>query len=70
MIDQPIPFLDLVTTHRELEEELVQVFREAVRSAQFIGGQEVESFEREFAACCGTNCCVGWAAGLTRYASH
>ena len=28
-IEPPIPFLDLVTSHRELEEELVEVFREA-----------------------------------------
>ena len=46
---QPVPFLDLVTPHRELEEELVAAFRTAVRSAQFIGGAELESFEREFA---------------------
>ena len=49
----PVPFLDLVTPHRELEEELVAVFREALRSAAFIGGPQVESFEREFADYCG-----------------
>ena len=49
MTDTPIPFLDLVTPHRELEEELVAAFREAVRSAAFIGGAQVEAFEREFA---------------------
>ena len=46
MTHQPIPFLDLVTSHRELEEELVAAFRTAVRSARFIGGPEVEGFER------------------------
>jgi dTDP-4-amino-4,6-dideoxygalactose transaminase len=60
---QPVPFLDLVTCHRELEEELVGVFRTAVRSAQFIGGHEVESFEREFAEYCGSKYCVGVANG-------
>jgi dTDP-4-amino-4,6-dideoxygalactose transaminase len=60
---QPIPFLDLVTSHRELEEELVQVFRESVRSAAFVGGPHVEAFEQEFAAYCRTACCVGVASG-------
>ena len=60
---QPIPFLDLITLHRELEDELVGVFREALRSAAFIGGPQVEGFEREFAAYCGTEHCVGVANG-------
>ena len=60
---QAIPFLDLVTPHRDLEEELVQVFREALRSAAFIGGPQVESFEREFAAYCGTSHAVAVGNG-------
>lgn len=63
MTQQPIPFLDLVTPHRELENELVEVFREALHSAGFIGGAQVEGFEREFAAYCGTKYCVGVANG-------
>jgi dTDP-4-amino-4,6-dideoxygalactose transaminase len=61
--NEPIPFLDLVTPHRELEEELVGVFRQALRSAAFIGGEQVEAFEREFAAYCGATHCVGVANG-------
>jgi dTDP-4-amino-4,6-dideoxygalactose transaminase len=63
MSSQPIPFLDLVTPHRELEEELLQVVREALRSAAFIGGPQVEAFETEFAAYCGTKYCVGVGSG-------
>jgi dTDP-4-amino-4,6-dideoxygalactose transaminase len=63
MTNQSIPFLDLVTAHRELEEELVEAFRRAVRSAHFIGGPEVEKFEQEFAEYCGTQYCVGLASG-------
>src|SRR5215467_11912089 len=63
MSNDTIPFLDLVTPHRELEEELVAAFRDAVRAAAFIGGAQVESFEREFAAYCGTSYCVGVASG-------
>jgi dTDP-4-amino-4,6-dideoxygalactose transaminase len=58
-----ISFLDLVTPHRELEDELVAAFRDALRSAAFIGGEQVESFEREFGAFCGTKFCVGVANG-------
>ena len=53
MTENAIPFLDLVTPHRELEDELVALFREAVRSAHFIGGPQLEAFEQEFAAFCG-----------------
>ena len=35
---QGIPFLDLVTLHVELEQELTAVFQQAIRSAGFIGG--------------------------------
>jgi dTDP-4-amino-4,6-dideoxygalactose transaminase len=61
--NQPIPFLDLITPHRELEAELVAVFRQALRSAAFVGGEEVDAFEHEFAAYCGARHCVGVANG-------
>jgi dTDP-4-amino-4,6-dideoxygalactose transaminase len=63
MSDEIIPFLDLVTPHRQLEEELIAATRKALRSAAFIGGPEVEGFEREFAEYCGTKYCVGVANG-------
>jgi dTDP-4-amino-4,6-dideoxygalactose transaminase len=59
----PIPFLDLVTPHRELEEELVAVFRTVLHTAGFIGGPMVEGFEDDFAAFCGTQYCVGVGSG-------
>lgn len=58
-----IPFLDLVTPHLELEEELVAVFRSALRTAGFVGGPMVEVFEREFAQFCGVPHCVGVGSG-------
>ncbi len=45
-----VPFLDLVTTHRALEGELVEAFRRAIRTAAFVGGPEVVAFEEEFAS--------------------
>src|SRR6266481_1383480 len=58
-----IPFLDLVTPHQELQEELLAVVKKAFSNAGFIGGPMVEEFEREFAAFCGTRYCVGVSSG-------
>lgn len=58
-----IPFVDLITLHRELEEELVTVFRSALCTASFIGGPAVEGFERDFAQFCDTQYCVGVNSG-------
>jgi dTDP-4-amino-4,6-dideoxygalactose transaminase len=58
-----IPFLDLVAPHREREEELVSAFRNALRTAAFVGGPDVEGFERDFAAYVGTPYAAGVANG-------
>ncbi len=60
---EEIPFLDLVTPHRELEEQLVSVFRTVLHTAGFIGGPMVTDFEREFAQYCGTQHCLGVGSG-------
>ena len=65
--NEKIPFLDLVTPHLELEEELVDVFRNAIRTGRFIGGNEVEEFEKEFALHCDADYpALGSAAGRMR----
>ena len=61
--NQAVPFLDLVTPHVELEQELTEVFKRALHSASFIGGQLVEQFERGFADFCAVNYCVGASNG-------
>lgn len=58
-----VPFLDLVTPHRELREELNTVFTKVMDTAGFIGGPMVENFEREFAAFCDAKYCVGLSSG-------
>ncbi len=63
MSSTPIPFLDLVSPHLEMEEELVTVFRTALRSAGFIGGKAVQDFEDTFAAFCEVDHCVGVGSG-------
>lgn len=58
-----IPFLDLVTPHVELEQELTEVFQKALRTAQFIGGPMVEGFEKAFADWCDAKYAVGVSSG-------
>ena len=58
-----VPFVDLVTMHRQLKSELLEVCKRVIETAGFIGGPEVEGLEREFAEFCGTRCCVGVNSG-------
>jgi dTDP-4-amino-4,6-dideoxygalactose transaminase len=58
-----IPFVDLVTMHQELETELLAVCQKAFETAGFIGGPEVEGFEKEFAEYCGAAYGVGVNSG-------
>jgi dTDP-4-amino-4,6-dideoxygalactose transaminase len=60
---QNIPFLDLITPHVELEQELTAVFQQAIRTAGFIGGPMVENFEKEFATFCNTERAVAVNSG-------
>jgi dTDP-4-amino-4,6-dideoxygalactose transaminase len=58
-----VPFLDLITPGRELREELTAVFDRVMDTAGFVGGPLVEGFERDFAAFCDAQHCVGLASG-------
>jgi len=58
-----VPFLDLITPHVELEAELTAVFQQVLRTAMFIGGPAVDSFEREFAGFCDSRFSVGVGSG-------
>ena len=58
-----IPFLDLVTPHVELEQELTAVFQKAIRSAGFIGGPMVQEFEQAFAKFCDTKNAIAVNSG-------
>jgi dTDP-4-amino-4,6-dideoxygalactose transaminase len=59
-----VPFLDLRPAYRELQGELDVAWRRVTESGQYILGEEVEAFEREFAAYCGAKHCVGVGNGL------
>jgi dTDP-4-amino-4,6-dideoxygalactose transaminase len=58
-----IPFLDLVTPHAELKDELCDVFQRALRTAGFISGPMVQGFEEDFARYCDTQHCIGVGSG-------
>jgi dTDP-4-amino-4,6-dideoxygalactose transaminase len=58
-----IPFLDLVTPHVEMEQELTAIFRRVLHTAGFIGGPMVDEFEKAFAAFCGTSHSIAISSG-------
>lgn len=59
-----IHFVDLKAQYELLREQIDRAVMAAVRSTRFILGPEVEAFEREFAAFCETEFCIGVASGL------
>ncbi|MGH9686778.1 MAG: DegT/DnrJ/EryC1/StrS family aminotransferase [Candidatus Acidiferrales bacterium] len=61
--DRTVPFVDLISIHKELESALLEVCKKSFETAGFIGGPEVEGFEREFAQFCGTKYSVGVSSG-------
>ena len=63
MANEKVPFLDLVTVHRELQDELLEVVKTALNSAGFIGGPMVQQFEEEFATFCDARLCIGVGSG-------
>ena len=59
-----IPFLDMKAVYAELKPELDAAFARVMESGWFVLGKEVEAFEAEYAAFCGTKHCVGLGNGL------
>jgi dTDP-4-amino-4,6-dideoxygalactose transaminase len=58
-----VPFVDIVTQHLALENELIDVLRKAIRSGVFVDGPMVKDFERDFAGYCDSTYCVGVGSG-------
>ena len=63
MSGKGVPFVDLITPHVELQDELLDAAKRILTSAMFIGGPAVEQFEEDFAAFSGSKYCVGVASG-------
>jgi dTDP-4-amino-4,6-dideoxygalactose transaminase len=59
-----IPFLDLKAPYLELKAEIDEAIARVLSSGWYIGGEEVEQFENEYAAFCGSSYAIGVANGL------
>lgn len=59
-----VPFLDVGAQNRMIQPELDAAYHRVMDSGNYILGQEVDAFEREWAAYCGYKHCVGVASGL------
>jgi dTDP-3-amino-3,4,6-trideoxy-alpha-D-glucose transaminase len=59
-----IPFLDMKAIYTELKTELDAAYARVMESGWYVLGREVEAFEAEYAAFCGTEHCIGLANGL------
>ncbi|HXE64387.1 MAG TPA: DegT/DnrJ/EryC1/StrS family aminotransferase [Bryobacteraceae bacterium] len=59
-----VPFLDARASYLELRGELDAAWHRVMQGGWYILGEEVEAFEREFAAYCGTRDCAGTGNGL------
>jgi len=59
-----IPFLDLKATYNELQPEIDAAVKRVLDSGWYILGEEVDTFEQEYAAYCEAKHCVGVANGL------
>jgi dTDP-4-amino-4,6-dideoxygalactose transaminase len=56
-----IPFNDFASPYQELKAELDEAYARFMQSGWYVLGKEVEAFEQEYAAYCGSKYCVGVA---------
>jgi dTDP-4-amino-4,6-dideoxygalactose transaminase len=60
-----LPLVDLRAQYRTIEDEVLAAIRGVLESGNFVLGPEVEAFERELAAFCGTPHAVGTSSGTS-----
>jgi dTDP-4-amino-4,6-dideoxygalactose transaminase len=58
-----VPFVDLMAQQAEVAAEVLPQWQRLFDTARFVGGEEVESFERDYASFTGVGHCVGVANG-------
>ena len=58
-----IPFVDLRPQYESIQPEIDQAVKEVFTKAQFIGGDPVKKFEREFSNALGAKHCIGTGNG-------
>lgn len=59
-----IPYLELRKMHNSIIDEMNNAMQRVVDNSWYIMGNELESFEHEYAAYCGTKYCIGVGNGL------
>ena len=64
-MDQPIPYLDLPAQFRPLRKEIDAVIAKTLDNCSFCLGPDVAQFEKDFAAFCGANYCLGFNSGTS-----
>lgn len=57
-------FSDFAPMHREIRAQMLETFETVYDKGWFISGDSCARFEKDFAAYCGTNYCVGCGNGL------
>lgn len=63
-MSKDVPFLDLARGVEAIAAELEKAALRVIRSGWFVLGEEVDAFESEWAAYCGTRHCIGTGNGL------
>ncbi len=58
-----VSFLDLVRQHKKIEGEIEKAVKNVFRRSNFVLGEEVRLFEREFADYCGSKFAIGLNSG-------
>ena len=58
-----IPFTDLAIQHKEIEKEITQAIKRVMKRSDFILGEDVQVFEKEFAQFCQARYAVGVSSG-------
>jgi dTDP-4-amino-4,6-dideoxygalactose transaminase len=62
-INMNIPFVDLKAQYTSIKDEIDSAISEVISDTAFIGGPQLKSFQKSFAAYCGTKYCVGVGNG-------
>ncbi|MGD8451512.1 MAG: DegT/DnrJ/EryC1/StrS family aminotransferase [Phycisphaerae bacterium] len=60
-----VPFLDLKAQYQEIKDDVQQALGRVLESCQFVLGDEVAAFEREFATHCGTTHAIAVNSGTS-----
>jgi dTDP-4-amino-4,6-dideoxygalactose transaminase len=59
-----VVFSDVKYMHEEVEKEIMEAFQRVYKSNWFIGGNEINLFEEEYASYCGATNCISCGNGL------